>query len=138
MKGGAGLSLVFLAGVACGHHEDVAAVILGGAALEVPRDGGVNVAAETGAAAAVLVIGQAGAPGWPHPVAEWPLDTPLATFFAGDAPPNGRQVRVTGEEARALISLWEQTRLGRYGPQPNSVMVQDEAGDQYLILFLND
>jgi hypothetical protein len=125
-----------LAGVACGNREDVAAVILGGTGLEVTRDaGGGTGQGETGAAAAVIVIGQLGARGWPHPVAEWPLDTPLAEFFAGDAPPNGRQVRVTGADALALMRLWDETNLGQYGPQPNSLMVQDAAGDQYLILF---
>jgi hypothetical protein len=111
-------------------------VILGGAALEATRDaGGGTGVGETGAAAAVIVIGQLGARGWPHPVAEWPLDTPLAELFAGDAPPNGRQVRVTGEDAQALLRLWEDAMLGRYGPQPNSLVAEDAAGDQYLILF---
>lgn len=134
-----GLELLVLTCGACSSREDVAAVIVGNGALEsdaVEGDGG---SGEVGGAAptdALIVIGQPlGMARWAHPIATWPLSSPLREFFADDAPPSGKRMRVEGPDASALDRLWQAVKRGEYGPQTSAAVAQDAVGEQYLLLF---
>lgn len=148
------LELLVLTCGACSSREDVAAVIVSNAVIDSDAfdsdafdgdageddaggdDAGGGQLGGADAVSALIVIGQPlGNASWPHPIAPWPLSTPLREFFADDAPPSGKRVRVEGPDASALDRLWQAVQRGQYGPQMSAAAVEDAAGDQYLLLF---
>lgn len=120
---------------ACSSREDVAAVIVGNGDIESDA-GEADAASEEVRTGALIVIGQPlGMARWAHPIAPWPLSTPLREFFADAAPSSGKRVRVEGPDAGALDRLWQAVKRGEYGPQMSAAVVRDAAGEQYLLLF---
>lgn len=136
------LELLVLTCGACGSREDVAAVIVGNGGIESDAVQADAASGEADAASgevdsgALIVIGQPlGMARWAHPIATWPLSTPLREFFADAAPSSGKRVRVEGPDASALDRLWQAVKRGEYGPQMSAAVVRDAAGEQYLLLF---
>jgi hypothetical protein len=133
------LELLVLTCGACSSREDVAAVIVVDSDA-IDEDAEYEDAGSRGleadAASALIVVGQPlGNASWPHPIATWPLSTPLREFFADDVPPSGKRVRVEGPDASALDRLWQAVQRGQYGPQMSAAVVEDASGDHYLLLF---
>ena len=136
------LELLVMTCGACSARDDVAAVIVEDGVIESDAfdsdagSGDLGGADAADAAGALIVIGQPlGMARWAHPIASWPLSTPLREFFAEDAPPSGKRVRVEGADASALDRLWQAVKLGEYGPQGSAAVVEDALGEQYLVLF---
>lgn len=140
---------------ACSAGEDVAAIIVGNGVVEsdaVDTNAGSTDAGSTDAGStaaggtagraepdgALIVLGQPlGTARWAHPIATWPLSLPLREFFADDARPGGKRVRVEGPDANALDRLWQAVKRGEYGPQMSAVVVEDADAEQYLLVFLS-
>jgi hypothetical protein len=133
------LALLVSTGEACSVREDVAGIIARNGVVEtdgLDSDAGTTEAGGAEAASALIVIGQPlGTARWAHPIATWPLSTPLREFFADDGEPSGKRVRVEGPDASALDGLWQAVKRGEYGPQMSAAVVQDAVREQYLLVF---
>jgi hypothetical protein len=131
------LELLISISAACSAREDVAAIIVGDGVV----DSNAVDASSTGLGAAepadtLIVIGQPlGTARWAHPIAPWPLSTPLREFFADAEQPSGKRVRVEGPDASALDRLWQAVKRGEYGPQMSAAVAEDADGEQYLLVF---
>jgi hypothetical protein len=118
----------------CSSQHELAAVIVG--ELGVGADAGS--ALDEGAPDDFAVVGEPWSGRWPFSIARWPLATSLRDFFAGNAPGEGRRVAVQGEDREPLWQLRQAVAAGAHGPPSNAVVVQDGAGDRYLLAFPDD
>lgn len=71
-------------------------------------------------------------------VAEWPLAESLSAFFANERAPGARRVPVQGADRAPLWQLRQAVGAGVYGPSRDTVVVRDDRGDQYLVVFTGD
>ncbi len=129
--------------VACSSREDMLATVsLGQDSDSAPvtpsvsaSDAGQQPPSDAGVAdGQVRVIGTPVVQ-WPFEIASWPLDTPLLEFFTGPPDPNGVVVIVDGPDATTLRLLWDEVQDGEYGPQHNTVAVEDDQGSVFRIVI---
>jgi len=110
----------------CAANEDLAALV-----VSSPPDGGVF---EPGRP--FDVIGRPWRGARPQRVAAWPLATPLGEFFADERGPG--RAALSESEREALAALRAAVSAGDYGEPRTSVVVRDQGGDEYLVIFLVD
>lgn len=122
----AGAAAVVLLSLGCGANEDLAALVVG-----QPPDAGLFDASRP-----FGVLGQPWRGARPQRVAVWPLATPLRDFFAGAPGPSGRRVSVPQPDREALWALRASVAAGDYGGSRASVVVADQLGDEYLVIFV--
>lgn len=122
----AGAAAAVLLWLGCGPNEDLAALVVSPA-----PDAGLFDATRPFA-----VLGQPWRGARPQRAAVWPLATPLRDFFAGASGPSGRRVSVSQPDREALWALRASVAAGDYGGSRASVVVADDTGDEYLVIFV--
>lgn len=122
---------------ACSSQDELAAVIVeGGEGVEAGVDAGPGLGES--APAGFAVVGRPWSGRWPFSIAAWPLAEDLGTFFAGSRDSEGARVVVTGDAREPLWRLRREVASGVYGRSPNAVVVRDDAGDLFMVVFTDD